>query len=378
MRDNFAFRDLGVVKVLHKGKITFTELKKIIKEYFSQIERSIPLKKQITWLHLSDLHIKSNDPVESYNRRIILNALFDDIRNQISQGWVPDFIIFSGDLAYKGKKEEYDLAVNSFLEPLIKVTGLTRDNLFFVPGNHDIDRSTINNIESAGMRALLYNPDKITEFLLDLNKLPFYFSKFESYGTFFNESFGPHIEFSGSSYYYSKSFNLRGIKIGIMGLNSSWMSGYSSNDRGKIKDEGNLLLGEVQLNMALENVADSDLKIAIMHHPIRCCHPEEQDRIWSLFKKNCDFIVHGHVHNSRIYAHYDPQNSVLIIPSGSLYGEEGRKSLNGYNIVRYDFDEKQCKIKLRRYSDMGMSGPQWVKDIESSGEENNGILSFSA
>jgi len=97
----------------------------------------------ITWLHLSDLHFKSGKEAEQFNRKIVLDSLWIDIRKQIQKGLKPDFIFFTGDVAFHGKKDEYDLAIEQFFEPLLKHTGLSKDRLFIVPGNHDIDRDKI-------------------------------------------------------------------------------------------------------------------------------------------------------------------------------------------------------------------------------------------
>lgn len=52
--------------------------------------------------------------------------------------FLPEIIVVSGDIAYSGLKEEYQLAF-SFLNDLLKVLKLTKDKIFLVPGNHDLD-----------------------------------------------------------------------------------------------------------------------------------------------------------------------------------------------------------------------------------------------
>src|SRR5512136_1761631 len=99
---------------------------------------------QITWLHLSDLHFKSGRQFEEFNQKIVLEALWRDIERHINQGLKPDFVVFTGDAAYHGVKDEYDLAVKYFFDPILKVTGLSKDRLFLVPGNHDVNWSEIS------------------------------------------------------------------------------------------------------------------------------------------------------------------------------------------------------------------------------------------
>nr|MBC8234528.1 calcineurin-like phosphoesterase [bacterium] len=65
----------------------------------------------ITWLHLSDLHFQKND---EYNRGVVLDALWKDISERVncinSDLGKLDFICVTGDIAYHGKTEEYELA----------------------------------------------------------------------------------------------------------------------------------------------------------------------------------------------------------------------------------------------------------------------------
>ncbi len=69
--------------------------------------------KIVKWLHLSDLHFKSGND-EIFNRNIVLKSLWLDIKKQVQEGLQPDFIVVSGDIAYHGKKEEYQLTINNF------------------------------------------------------------------------------------------------------------------------------------------------------------------------------------------------------------------------------------------------------------------------
>jgi DNA repair exonuclease SbcCD nuclease subunit len=104
----------------------------------------------IAWLHLSDLHLSSpND----YNKQVVLDSLLHDIKESGSHyGLQPDLIIISGDIALTGRAEEYTYA-QEFFDRLLRATDLTKDRLFIVPGNHDIDRtkspSTLSYVSSA-------------------------------------------------------------------------------------------------------------------------------------------------------------------------------------------------------------------------------------
>jgi hypothetical protein len=60
----------------------------------------------LTWLHLSDWHQKSTD----FDRRVVRDALIRDIERRTTINLALskiDFIVFSGDMAFSGKSEEY-------------------------------------------------------------------------------------------------------------------------------------------------------------------------------------------------------------------------------------------------------------------------------
>jgi hypothetical protein len=43
-------------------------------------------------------------------------------------------------VAFSGKPKEYQAAKEQFFQPLLDACGLNPDQLFIVPGNHDLDR----------------------------------------------------------------------------------------------------------------------------------------------------------------------------------------------------------------------------------------------
>ena len=78
----------------------------------------------LTWLHLSDWHQKGAD----FDRQVVRDALLADLRRRAE--WDPglaavDFVIFSGDLAWQGKAEEFQAAQTLLLDPVLKELGVS-------------------------------------------------------------------------------------------------------------------------------------------------------------------------------------------------------------------------------------------------------------
>src|SRR5271165_6469412 len=103
----------------------------------------------ICWLHLSDWHQKGAD-LEG-DREFVRNKLIEDIAGREKLNPVLsklDLVVFSGDLAFAGKEPEYGTAAEQFLDPVLKAANATRENLFLVPGNHDLDQDELRFLRS--------------------------------------------------------------------------------------------------------------------------------------------------------------------------------------------------------------------------------------
>lgn len=94
--------------------------------------------KSIRWLHLSDLHFRGD---EAWDRRTVVKALHRKAESLKDEGLAPDLVFVTGDVAWSGKRGEYEHAQRFFTQ-LGDVLGLKpRESFFVVPGNHDVDRA---------------------------------------------------------------------------------------------------------------------------------------------------------------------------------------------------------------------------------------------
>lgn len=328
----------------------------------------------VTWLHLSDLHFRSGRGSEEFNREIVLRALWEDIREQIDRGIRPDFIFFTGDVAYSGRQEEYELAQERFFKPLLEITGLTKDRLLIVPGNHDVDWSHMDPITTSGMTGFLTGRDQVNQFLGPQYNRSQAFAKFEGYEGFVNTFLDGRLDFSPQEYFYTRLFQVRGQQVAVVGLNSAWMSACVRDDEGMPLDQGRLLVGERQLEDALSSTSEADLRIALLHHPTDWLAEIDRFRIERRLGATCHFVLHGHWHVPEVTIRRSLGGQAAYIPAGAVYAH--RDYPNGYNFVEFDLDTKHVKVFLRRYNDQGPQGPEWTKDIQSTGERWDGVFEF--
>ena len=96
-------------------------------------------------LHLSDLHFSSDKAILKSNINLVNNSMLEHIA-ALAAGIDPfDLAVITGDIAFSGRTEEYRLA-GEFCSKLMTASHLDKNSLFVVPGNHDLDRSTIDDL----------------------------------------------------------------------------------------------------------------------------------------------------------------------------------------------------------------------------------------
>lgn len=324
----------------------------------------------ITWLHLSDLHHRRPDSrrnrIQLHNSKAVLDKLLGDIRKLIrDDGLRPDFIIFTGDIAYSGHQDEYNRAAD-FFDRLLQITNLSKQRLFVVPGNHDVDWRAIEEdpITADGCATRLRNRDAVTDFLAPESDRvrATAFLKFKYYAEFIREYFERALSFDEKEYFYVKHLSLY-RRVAILGLNSVWMSGFVIKD-GEAQDRHNLLVGELQVRDALKRAEGADIRIVLLHHPFDWLQDFDRRDVEPLLLKGCDFILRGHQHQSGIVQLRSPDGTTLVIPAGACYNRreyrEGDDGCNGYNFVRLDFSTGKGAIFWRRYDDR--RGGRWAAD----------------
>ena len=137
----------------------------------------------LTWLHLSDWHQKGKE----FDRDVVRDRLLEDIHDRVKrvspQVEQVDFVVFSGDVAHKGKESEYQEARKQLFNPLLATLDLEPDRLFIVPGNHDLDRDAFELLPAAVLDPFT-SEAQIQEWLTNEKKLNRLLEPFEAYNQF--------------------------------------------------------------------------------------------------------------------------------------------------------------------------------------------------
>ncbi|MFA6373823.1 MAG: tetratricopeptide repeat protein, partial [Methanothrix sp.] len=153
---------------------------------------------------------------------------------------------------------------------------------------------------------------------------------------------------------------INGKNISIRGLNSALGCGR------KEIEKGSLIVGEPQIRESAKDLAEADIKIAVLHHPLDWLAEYDFIRIERPLRSSCDFILCGHTHRPRVESSLSTQGNAVIIPAGASYRKRIENSphyTSSYNFVHLDFDKGTVSVFLRRWND---ERDEWVEDISSS------------
>jgi len=301
----------------------------------------------LTWLHLSDWHWREAD---GYDANIVMGKLLDDLANRAR--FAPEIakinlIFVTGDIAFAGCSGDYALA-RRFLKRLRQATRVRKDQLFMVPGNHDVNRALITT-KARSLVAGLNDSRAATQLLTDEENRAALIKRLHGYQRFVNDELG--YAFDSSRYFYVKQRHCADKRITILGLNSVWASGSDA-------DRLHLFLGEPQVREASHKAEHADIRIALMHHPFEYLHDDDRAVCEELLLRECHFVLHGHLHRSGVRQLRAPGIKAMIIGAGACF--ETRESQNAYNLVHLDFTAGRGTIYLRMYSNRG--GGFWTED----------------
>lgn len=281
---------------------------------------------KVLFLHLSDAHFKNN----TYYAEKIINAQVQAL-NSIG-GFNACFLMFSGDLAFSGKKNEYKKAF-SYLTKLRKNINdkFSLDyyvTTLIVPGNHDINFESERR-DRTEIRQIL-NQGKADE-LID--------SELQRFDNFYSEM--PYYKsFISNKLCDCKIYELCGKRIQINLINSELFS--SCNDSIHDDDKGlHYLPTSVWDNISRKK--DVDFVLTMSHRG-----PEWFD--WSTsqaFKKhlfgNADVFLYGHEHFDEVQDLCQRDNSLLkSIAQGLDFTE---KNIS-FTTLLVDLETNEIKTKM--------------------------------
>jgi len=323
-------------------------------------------KDNVTWLHLSDLHLCEKKT--GFNAKKILDDLLKDLKvMQVEFKLHPDFIFFTGDIAYGNLpespiKDQYQEAEGFFerlrtaFTPAVKI-----DRIFLIPGNHDVNRGKVAPSETLYLDSLL---DKRSEEALETvdnhmrdntEQWQRFLLRLSDYRTFLEKVNYRHLLTHPSHLIYAVVVRVAKKKIGIAGLNSSWACCREI-------EYGKLWMGSWQVAEVARKLDQAAFTIALTHHPFSWMGPPENPDLSRTVEAQFQFHLHGHEHELWV----TQGDRHVRIAAGACYARSTMRKEGGYNFVRLFPNEARGEVYLRRYEEKGGGG--WVPCVIPGGK----------
>ncbi len=276
-------------------------------------------------IHLSDIHIKSeNDRIISKSKLIV-----NSIQNQINS-LDKLIILITGDIAFSGLESQYYTAycfldeIKSSIENKQKI----KVDILTCPGNHDcifeedsVREMVIENVLKNGKV-----DEKIINACCCVQKEYFKFKDFINDSTDDSVYLDNLIEI--------KEYKLDNEKVYFIGLNTSWLSH-------KYEIPSKIYFPISYYNEIIKRCNDG-LVISYFHHPSSWCHPDQTNYLDDKIETISDFIFLGHEHDGKEFMKKYKNNEVIYIKGGPLQeSEDDDKST--FNFLIIDSDIKSYK-----------------------------------
>jgi predicted phosphodiesterase len=247
----------------------------------------------------------------------------------------------AGDIANKGKREEYNEAATWFDE-LTSAVKCKKTKICVVPGNHDVDRTAIKVTAKTFHDRIRQNPLEADNILAELaeespDNHPL-LNPLTNYNVF-AEQYGCSIGTPDQPYWMKPFRFVSGYAIEVVGMTSVLVS--NSEDAAE-----KMVLGSSQYT--LDQVDDREI-FAMFHHPL--CWLMDSDRAGDFLFSRSRAIITGHKHRQRIHMHSAMTGEqILMVESGAVTPPRGESGYGFvYNWLEFDLDvsdRNNPKIKV--------------------------------
>ncbi|WP_420630997.1 metallophosphoesterase [Candidatus Leptofilum sp.] len=339
-----------------------SELTHIFQEYSQsssvEIERKIgkyPLpaspkssKNLIRWLHLSDFHIGK----DGYGQRQLMKYILNHIGTRVDKGHTLDMVFVTGDIANNGYSKQYEIFYEDFFLPLLDcLEPRNQENVFIIPGNHDVNRTEVRAVQSYDV--LLRVPEFLEPTEEGLFQRQVIFPRFQAYVENDMTHLGDdHWLFSPLGT-YQKIISIKDKNIGILGINTAWLS-YSDGDRHELS------AGKGMLEDGLETLQNCELKIVLGHHPLDWFLDTDLEPIRAILGRHNALYLHGHMH--KVHSRYEEGGGYpfLTLQSGACFqARENDDWINRFLWCELDLQAGEISVEPLQWSRAHQS---WVLD----------------
>jgi predicted MPP superfamily phosphohydrolase len=287
-------------------------------------------------LHLSDIHFRASDnAVLSRVERIVAAVQSADLQATAI------IAAITGDIAFSGDPEEYQIALRFFRELRNSLAISLRISLHFVllPGNHDCNFRRSSEVRRLVVESVTHG-DTSRSLSVDASIIDSCLSVQVDFFNFLDLLLDdPTTRDPDQRLYYHAAFNINGKRIGFNCYNTAWLS--------QLKErQGQLLYPFERVEVVDGNY---DLVVSAFHHPYNWLEANNARGFRALIESTSDLVLTGHEHHP---GNYDKE----LLTGENLHYAEGavlqdtESDTSGFNLLQIDLASKRRRIVQYQWS----------------------------
>jgi predicted MPP superfamily phosphohydrolase len=246
------------------------------------------------------------------------------------------YLVLTGDVANSGEPAQYSAArqlIERIKEELLEAR-IASVNVVAIPGNHDLNLAT----ETDTRGFLLDSHDKYLA-----TKVDFEGSAFESIISVQDEFFQFESDVSGlpplankEKLYYRRSFRVGDRTVVFHCFNTAWLSR-------RHEQQAKLFLPPQIYDY--QTPAETDLSIAIFHHPYNWLDANNQKLLRSFVEAQSDIVLTGHEHDADVARFVSVMGQNLDYFRAPAFSDP-KAERNGFQCLIVDFDKREQDITI--------------------------------
>ncbi|MFD1987436.1 metallophosphoesterase [Mesorhizobium newzealandense] len=299
-------------------------------------------------LHFSDIHFKKTEVGQPDDPNLALRSdIIKDVKRIRKEiGKPADGVLLTGDIAFAGHPAEYDFAYQWLEEKLCPAAGCKIEDVFVIPGNHDVDRKVETDPAQVLAREALRSKPA-TEVNGELRKwmrgkiaASVIFGPIQNYNRFAAKFLCPlraYIDDDGTGDNPARPFACRDVPLNdgstlrMWGFNTVLVSDIADDERRMLIDPAAAQIEE----------EDGVCHMVMAHHPFNWLKNRKD------FEDRCNLVakiqLFGHEHTRRV----DEGKRYLRIRAGAMHPERDESDWKpGYNWIDIAVDRVEGKRKL--------------------------------
>ncbi len=283
---------------------------------------------RIAVVQLSDIHFQVSSNVLISR----LDKIVAAIQPTLQQVHGLAFAV-TGDVAYSGSPQEYEVALDFFIklrESVRKTYPDIQVVFVFIPGNHDCNFGPDGEVRSAlldGLAEKIATLDPAGGIVRKIAEVQDNFFSFEA-------------RFSGNSEIppadrlrYQIRLKLGPVAITFDCYNTAWMSR-------KVEREGTLLFPPRLLGAEVGGEEDGvGLKISLLHHRDNWLEASNARLLRDYVDVSSDIVLTGHEHVSDMYKKTKPDGAGAQYVEGAVLQDSKSPGKSGFNVLELDLEQ---------------------------------------